>query len=524
MATGKLKVLSLCTFLAMSADPALAGQHLQYYGYYANNGYVGENYDHTNITFIGVWTSDVNQATSIILSELASAKSKGIKAIVTVSPFLFSNGGGNCPFGNQPSSAQYWSAFVSKLVADGYLVPGNPSASTVAAFYPVDEPDGCGLGDVNGAANPALVNAISTIRNNSNTANFPVAAIFSSNYASAARGIQLYDWVGYDNYSLKDWNYVSSFDQFENYVNLSRQRTILVPQAATGGPLNNQPDDPSIMLSAAESDSSVIMLMPFLWAHDGMYGTKDIPWLRVANTYVGKQIKYGLFAKFAGQSVPSVMNAGQTYQVTVQFQNTGTATWNPSQSFNLGTQNPRDGTEWTTYRVPVPSNIAPGQTANFTFNVKAPTQIGIYNFQWKMVEDGTSWFGELTPNVAINVVTPPSGYISASPVPCSIYEGEATCTSAISWSTNRSDAQVWVVPSAGGTPQLFAAGQSGTQKATWITTQHDTFYLVSSGSKFGTVDVYGKAVSTPPPHSPGCPMSLAKYGVSPMQIVPPCRE
>lgn len=237
MATGKLKVLSLCTFLAMSADPALAGQHLQYYGYYANNGYVGENYDHTNITFIGVWTSDVNQATSIILSELASAKSKGIKAIVTVSPFLFSNGGGNCPFGNQPSSAQYWSAFVSKLVADGYLVPGNPSASTVAAFYPVDEPDGCGLGDVNGAANPALVNAISTIRNNSNTANFPVAAIFSSNYASAARGIQLYDWVGYDNYSLKDWNYVSSFDQFENYVNLSRQRTILVPQAATVLPI-----------------------------------------------------------------------------------------------------------------------------------------------------------------------------------------------------------------------------------------------------------------------------------------------
>lgn len=297
MMTRKLTALTACALAAMAAAlPAAAQQqHLQYFGYYANNGYVSANYNHTNITFVGVYVSDVSQATSNILAELATDKQYGIKAIVEVNPFLFTNTAPNlgCPYGTLSTSSTTFATFVNQLIADGYLVPNNPSASTVVAFYPADEPDNCGLGDVNGAANPALVNAINTIHGNANTTNFPIAAIFSSGYSRAAHGIQLFNWVGMDDYSLKDSAYISAFDQFESYVNLSTQRTILIPQAAEGGIVDNTPDTPSVMLSAAESDQSVILLMPFLWANPSTTGVSGLPTLLQEYTSIGLEIKDG---------------------------------------------------------------------------------------------------------------------------------------------------------------------------------------------------------------------------------------
>lgn len=515
-----MKKLALCSSIALAtcaaSHSALAQQHLQYYGYYANNSYISANQDHTNITFVGVWVSDISQASSSIMSELATAKKYGVKAIVEVSPFLFTSTSPNlgCPLGSLPTASQTWSAFVNQLISNGYLVPNNPGASTVVAFYPVDEPDGCGLGDINGVANPALVNAINTIRQNPNTSSFPVATIYSSNYLSAVRSIPLFDWVGMDNYSINDGAYISAFDNFENYTNKSKQKTILIPQAATGGPLDNTPDTPSTMFSAAESDPSVIMLMPFLWAHNGWTGTSQIPWLLEQYTYIGKQIKYGLFAHFVSQSVPSVMNAGQTYSVSIQLQNTGSDTWASPQAISLGSLNPRDNNTWTgTNRVALPKSIAPGQTATFTFNVKAPSQPGSYNFQWEMVDDGVSWFGDITPNVAITVVSPPSGWISASPNPCIIPYGGSLCTSTISWSTNHPQTQVWVTDADGSHPQLFYGGAaSASASAGWITAAPHIFYLESNGAKFGSVSVSGRVTTTPPspPSPPPCPLATTK--------------
>ncbi|MDO8682740.1 MAG: glycosyl hydrolase, partial [Armatimonadota bacterium] len=55
---------------------------------------------------------------------------------------------------------------------------------------------------------------------------------------------------------------------------------------------------------------------------------------------------------------------------------------------------------------------APGQQKTFTFIVTAPSTAGTYNFQWRMVQDGVQWFGDLTPNVAVTVIplqsTPPA--------------------------------------------------------------------------------------------------------------------
>jgi hypothetical protein len=35
----------------------------------------------------------------------------------------------------------------------------------------------------------------------------------------------------------------------------------------------------------------------------------------------------------------------------------------------------------------------PGQNVTFNFNVTAPSTPGMYNFQWKMVQDFVEWFG-----------------------------------------------------------------------------------------------------------------------------------
>jgi hypothetical protein len=110
-------------------------------------------------------------------------------------------------------------------------------------------------------------------------------------------------------------------------------------------------------------------------------------------------------SSFVSQFVPNPMCVGRTYQVTVIMKNTGGTTWTAAKNYRLGSQNPQDNTNWSTGRAflsPAVS-IAPGQNANFTFNVVAPASAGNYNFQWRMLREGVAWFGETTPNVVVSV-------------------------------------------------------------------------------------------------------------------------
>jgi hypothetical protein len=486
---------------AMTAlvTPAMAQQPLPYFGYYGNNDWINENYDHTNVTFAGVWTTDRTQATTILLNQLALAKSKGLKVVLGVDPFLFTNGGSESgSYGYQANAALYWKTFVDQLVAKGYLVPSNPSQNTIVAFYPVDEPNLKGLGDVNGAANSALSNAINVIHVNPNTANVPIATIVNHDYGNTLAGMRLFDWVGLDDYHANDSEYRSEFQQLESQLDLSRQRSIMVPQAFLKDGYGDA-NTPEVMFDMALSDPHVVLLMPFLWKHADFVGTGDLPALKSAYTYIGRQVKKSLYAQFVSQSVPTQLSAGRSYTVSVRYKNIGKATWTAAQAFNLGSQNPGDNSTWGVSRVHVPQDISPGETATFTFKVTAPTGTGKYNFQWRMVDDNVTWFGNATPNVSINVVTPASGYIFGSPNPCTIYSGRTTCTTTLSWSSNRSDAEVWVSNADGSGAQLFARAQSGSQAASWITTSHKLFTLRSGVDIIATMNVYGITSSSPPP-------------------------
>ena len=108
-------------------------------------------------------------------------------------------------------------------------------------------------------------------------------------------------------------------------------------------------------------------------------------------------------AAFVSQSVASPMVVGQTYAVSVRMRNTGTTTWTPDAGYVLGAQNPPGNTTWGVSQVPAPSPVTPGAEIIFNFNITAPATPGVYNFQWQMLRNGVGYFGQITPNVAVNV-------------------------------------------------------------------------------------------------------------------------
>jgi hypothetical protein len=108
-------------------------------------------------------------------------------------------------------------------------------------------------------------------------------------------------------------------------------------------------------------------------------------------------------ALFISQMVPDVMLQGTWNQVSVTFRNIGTTTWTPADLYRLGSQNPQDNYTWGPNRVNLPTSVSPGGISTLDFYVHAPFQPGFYDFQWRMVQDGVEWFGDVTPNIQIEV-------------------------------------------------------------------------------------------------------------------------
>lgn len=121
-----------------------------------------------------------------------------------------------------------------------------------------------------------------------------------------------------------------------------------------------------------------------------------------------------------GQSAPpSPALAGHSYPVSVTMMNTGITTWtfkgpNPQR---LGSQNPQDNTVWGVSRVDVPGIVPPGTAAAFMFTVTAPLTPGVRPFQWRMVQEGITWFGDFSPEIDDSVqLSPMTATIQPYPV------------------------------------------------------------------------------------------------------------
>lgn len=119
---------------------------------------------------------------------------------------------------------------------------------------------------------------------------------------------------------------------------------------------------------------------------------------------------------------PSPMTPGQSAQAWVRFQNLGGTTWTSggANPFRLGAQNPQDNSTWGTNRVELPHDVAPGDEVTFSFPITAPTAPGTYHFQWRMVQELVTWFGDFSADLPVVVAPVLRGMTTAitpSPLP-----------------------------------------------------------------------------------------------------------
>jgi Ig-like domain from next to BRCA1 gene len=120
---------------------------------------------------------------------------------------------------------------------------------------------------------------------------------------------------------------------------------------------------------------------------------------------------------FVSQSVPSTMEAGRSYRVSMTFKNTGDTIWKETGgvgSYRLGARNPDNNTIWRAnnrVNLAMGAKVRPGSAKTFSFDVVAPAQAGRYNLQWGMVHEGVGhWFGSKSANVSVNVTEGPVSF------------------------------------------------------------------------------------------------------------------
>ncbi len=112
----------------------------------------------------------------------------------------------------------------------------------------------------------------------------------------------------------------------------------------------------------------------------------------------------GFDSHFTTQSVPMMVQAGQSFAVNLQWLNTGTPAWDGNFGFRLNSANPSGNTTWGADRILLADYfVASGQSLDVSFNLTAPTAPGTYNFQWQLFNDGIGLFGEPSANIAITV-------------------------------------------------------------------------------------------------------------------------
>lgn len=286
----------------------------KYFGYFggdytstagANPGgpSLDEMKDHINLYNIQAWSGDVLTPEGIaasenyVMGELARAKAAHVHATVQGMPFIVpmkdENSIYDCPDHADPEP---WNHLAQRMVDEGYLIPGDSTNSTVVAVYIMDEPDSqnCFM-DKEDRASPTFTTMVNVVRQNPNTANLAIAAIFVGNghWLNMYAGMQLIDWVGFDYYpgSPQDWK--NEFDSMK--LSTPGKKYIIVPGAMQNCP-GVQVQDSAIFKATMSSDPDVVWFAPFAWFsgagnNPACRGVRDIPSLRSDYTAVGAQIK-----------------------------------------------------------------------------------------------------------------------------------------------------------------------------------------------------------------------------------------
>ncbi|WP_019909759.1 NBR1-Ig-like domain-containing protein [Paenibacillus sp. HW567] len=111
-------------------------------------------------------------------------------------------------------------------------------------------------------------------------------------------------------------------------------------------------------------------------------------------------------ASMISHTIPSIMEAGKTYDVSITVRNTGNTSWYEDSTsvgkYRLGGVG--DSDPFTIHRIFLPSGVivSPGEKYTFKFQMKAPSAAGVYISDWSMLQEAVTWFGEvLTQTVTV---------------------------------------------------------------------------------------------------------------------------
>ena len=197
-------------------------------------------------------------------------------------------------------------------------------------------------------------------------------------------------WTAANNYSLGSQSPQDNLNWGLGRVNLSSSDSIATGQSKTFSFVVTPPEDPG-----SYKFQWRMLQEGVTWFGD--YSSKKT--ITVSRPQLG--------ARFVSQDVPTVMEAGETREVTVTFKNLGSETWGAvGAGISMGSQNPANNVTWGRERVYIFETVDPGETKDFVFDITAPTTGGDYNFKWRMVKENVTWFGNYSQNVVIHVNEP----------------------------------------------------------------------------------------------------------------------
>ncbi|MGH2491032.1 MAG: hypothetical protein ACRDF9_05935, partial [Candidatus Limnocylindria bacterium] len=127
-----------------------------------------------------------------------------------------------------------------------------------------------------------------------------------------------------------------------------------------------------------------------------------VTWLDDQGVFVDVRSDHGFHSAWVSQTPWPVLRPGEVSTVTILFRNTGRRSWVRGSSLeqaNLGVLGDGDagvplGVDWPTVdRAAVQSEpiVGPGALGTFTFQLRAPIELGSYVLALRPVIDGTTW-------------------------------------------------------------------------------------------------------------------------------------
>ena len=279
-------------FLSIALFMSSAAHATSYFGYinsaWRGNDYFIQTASQTNVA----WIQDISNASTV--SDLQIAQNNNQKAIIDVSYIFLAGNTLN------PNYMAQWNALVAAIT---------PYQNTIAAFYPMDEPNG------HQVLTASVGTAVSTIRTSFST--IPIAAIFSyptSAATSYAPYVNYFDWVGIDCYSNGIFTcygssqaavgYTIAYQQLKQNA-LQSQRLMLVPQvyvnvSQVGCCQAQLLHENSLFYALAYGDPQVVGIFPFMLESfplgaPTIYGLSDASnaQLQYESSVIGTNIRSG---------------------------------------------------------------------------------------------------------------------------------------------------------------------------------------------------------------------------------------